>query len=146
MVRKSLFQRLEPWDGQRVCDLYAGIGTLGIEALSRGARHVTFVEDDPAVCAVLERNLARASAGDRSQVVPLGVESFLKTTPQTFDVVLADPPYDTTRWQDLQPVAERVLAPGGVFMMELAAGAPLPNDVDARVHGGTKVALWRLPA
>ncbi len=146
MVRKSLFQRLEPWDGQRVCDLYAGIGTLGIEALSRGARHVTFVEDDPAVRVVLERNLARVAAGDRSRVVALGVESFLETTPQTFDVVLADPPYHGTPWHDLQPSAARVLVPGGVFMMELAAGAPLPDDVDARVHGGTKVALWRLPA
>ncbi len=146
IVRKSLFQRLEPWTGRRVCDLYAGIGALGLEALSRGARHVTFVEQDRALVAVLKQNLARARAGDNHRVITGSVSAFLAAALRQFDVLLADPPYNSVTWAELQPLAEGVLAPGGVFAMELPRQAEVPAGLDVRYFGKSKVALWtRLP-
>lgn len=143
IVRKSIFQRLEPLKGMQVCDLYAGIGTLGIEALSQGANHVTFVENDRRVLTVLKKNLAIAGAEDQSTIAPEDATSFLAATPRRFDVVLADPPYDSIGWGELQPLVREVLAPGGVFVMELSRRAPLPDGINARTFGKTKVGLWR---
>ena len=56
-VRKSVFQILEPFDGMEVLDLYAGVGTLGIEAISRGANRVVFVEKNRRVFKVLKKNV-----------------------------------------------------------------------------------------
>lgn len=145
-IRKSVFQRLEPWTGRQVCDLYAGIGSLGIEALSRGAGHVTFVENDGRMRTVLQQNLALVKGEALSSIAATDVTAFLATTPRQFDVVLADPPYHSTLWTDLQPLVEKVLAPGGAFVMELADGSPVPRAVDTRTVGGTMVALWRRPA
>ena len=143
VVRKSVFQRLEPLEGKQVCDLYAGIGSLGIEALSRGADHVTFVENDRRMVTVLRQNLTRARAEDQSTIALTDVASFLAATPRRFDVVLADPPYNSIGWVDLQPLVREVLATGGVFVMELSRSAPLPEDIDVRAFGKTKVGLWR---
>ena len=56
-IRKSIFQILEPFDGMEVLDLYAGVGTLGIEAMSRGATRVVFVENNRRVFKVLKKNI-----------------------------------------------------------------------------------------
>ncbi|UCH63491.1 MAG: RsmD family RNA methyltransferase [Fidelibacterota bacterium] len=143
IVRKSVFQRLEPLEGKQVCDLYAGIGTLGIEALSRGADHVTFVENDRQAVSILNQNLTRVKAEDRSAVAMMDVVSFLGATPGCFDVILADPPYNSIEWTDLHPLVRDVLAPGGLFVMELPRSAPLPGGIDVRAFGKTKVGLWR---
>lgn len=143
VVRKSIFQRLEPFAGREVCDLYAGIGTLGIEALSRGASHVTFVEKDRNVLGVLRKNLAMIKADEHSTVTPGDATLFLSTTSQQFDVVMADPPYDSIVWDNLWPLVNDVLLPEGIFVMELPRNAPMPDDIDARVFGKTKVGLLR---
>jgi 16S rRNA (guanine966-N2)-methyltransferase len=96
-AREGLFSSLGAVvEGSRALDLFAGTGALGIEALSRGAGHATFVERAGAVAAALRENLARAAVEDRAEVVPAEVGSFLRrndkpTTP--FDLVFADPPY-----------------------------------------------------
>lgn len=143
IVRKSVFQRLEPWTGKSVCDLFAGIGTLGIEALSRGAERVTFVENDKRVLDVLEKNLLRIRGGEDWSIKQMDVMAFLGANREQFDVVLADPPYYTSTWGDLFPFIEQSLRPEGVFMMEASRSATFPDDVDVRVHGKTKVGLWR---
>lgn len=99
-LKESLFSTLGPGiRGKRVLDLYAGSGGLGIEALSRGADHVTFVESDHAAAAMIEANLAATGLGDPAEVVRIRAERFAKDSRfgsrELFDVVLADPPYDT---------------------------------------------------
>ena len=126
-----------------VCDLYAGIGSLGLEALSRGAERVTFVENDPQVTAVLRRNIAKTGVEQRTLVAAMDVSSFLASPIQPFDVVLADPPYHTVTWNDLRSVVPEVLLPGGFFVMEMDLRAQLPEDVDTRIIGKTKVAMWQ---
>jgi 16S rRNA (guanine966-N2)-methyltransferase len=111
-VREALFSALSSamdLDGARVLDLYAGSGALGLEALSRGADAVTFVESDRAALAVLEKNIA--AVGLPGAEVRRGtVASVLATPPAApYDLVLADPPYGT----DVRPVLGALAAWAG---------------------------------
>lgn len=87
-----------------VLDLYAGSGALGIEALSRGAAHVTFVDQDPSARAAVGANLATTGLAPKATVVASSVDRFLAAAgARRWDLALLDPPYDTTDdgWLDL---------------------------------------------
>ena len=94
-VRTALFSILESFgmEGKRVVDLYAGTGTLGIEALSRGAGHADFVEVNSRRCALLRDNLNSLGYSDRASVHCMKVEKAVKTLGKSYDFVLMDPPY-----------------------------------------------------
>jgi 16S rRNA (guanine966-N2)-methyltransferase len=101
-VKESLFNVLQNYDllaGARVADLFCGVGSLGLEALSRGAVFVTFVEKDAGVLAVLEKNIAKAGFGTQSRVVC--ASAFRLGAPvgpgePRYGLVFVDPPYATT--------------------------------------------------
>lgn len=93
-LRESIFSLLGRLDGLVVLDLFAGVGTLGLEAVSRGALRATFVERNPAALASLRRNLASLGVEERSTVVAGDVHRFLRGRMEPFDVTFADPPYD----------------------------------------------------
>jgi 16S rRNA (guanine(966)-N(2))-methyltransferase RsmD len=79
-------------------DLYAGSGAIGIEAMSRGAKEVVFVEKDKRALTCLKQNLANTSIGDQGKVLPFDVLSALKKlSPYHFDLVYIDPPYGNTQ-------------------------------------------------
>jgi 16S rRNA (guanine966-N2)-methyltransferase len=102
-VREAVFNALasrSELDDAEVVDLFAGSGALGIEALSRGARRCTFVERDPRALEALRTNLTHLGLTANAQVVPGDVMSRLAQLPHS-DVVLADPPYDFDRWNEL---------------------------------------------
>ncbi len=94
-IRETLFAILEPeLEGARVLDLFAGAGTLGIEALSRGAARATFVERGAEAVKALRRNLAATDFGGRSEVVVANVIGYLDSRPRgPFDIVFCDPPF-----------------------------------------------------
>ena len=94
-IRETLFAILEPeLQGARVLDLFAGAGTLGIEALSRGASRATFVERGGEANKALRRNLATTDFVDRSEVVAANVIAYLESRPRgPFDIVFCDPPF-----------------------------------------------------
>lgn len=95
-AREGLFSmlasRLGSFDGLRVADLFAGTGALGLEALSRGAAHCTFIERERSAIVAIERNIAKLDAGARSEVRTGAVE---RAGPprEPFDLVFMDPPY-----------------------------------------------------
>ena len=102
-VKQTLFAILEPdLPGARFLDLFAGSGAAGIEALSRGAAHATFVERDAAAARVIVGNLARTHLGDpqRVRVVREDVLGWLREPERrdepAWDIVVLDPPYDDT--------------------------------------------------
>jgi len=94
-IRETLFAILEPILGDaRVLDLFAGAGTLGIEALSRGSASVTFVERSAEALKALRKNIAATGFGDRAELVPANVLSFLEqSVAGPYDVVFCDPPF-----------------------------------------------------
>ena len=95
-VREALFMSLGDLSGRHVGDLFAGSGALGIEALSRGAAHVDFVDSDRNAREALERNLAALEARERARIWPLTLPrglARLAAQLRRADLVLADPPY-----------------------------------------------------
>jgi 16S rRNA (guanine966-N2)-methyltransferase len=96
-LRETLFNVLAPRiEGARFMDLYAGSGAVGMEALSRGAASVEFVERAPAALAVLKKNLLRLGLSEGFRIHGAGVGSVLRKMKleAAFDVVFLDPPYD----------------------------------------------------
>lgn len=141
-------------EGAAVLDLFAGTGSLGIECLSRGAAHVTFVESHRATARLLEENVRRAGlSGDVILTQP--VESYLRSQARginrPFDLILADPPY-ATRADDVDyiamllqdPVLPTLVAENGVLVMEVPRRQPSPESSawalrDARIYGTNQI-------
>ena len=120
-VREAVFSALgsrTDLAGARVLDLFAGSGALGLEALSRGAAHATFVERHGPTLAVARRNAAALDVSDRAVLVRADALAFLGGAPGPFDVVLADPPYDLPGLAGLPAAVRPLLAPGGLFLLE----------------------------
>jgi 16S rRNA (guanine(966)-N(2))-methyltransferase RsmD len=120
-LRETLFNVLAPRiDGAAFLDLYAGSGAVGIEALSRGAVRVEFVERAPAALSVLSENLAKLGVTAGLRIHSRSVSGFLRTLKAGvgFDVVFLDPPYDADR-----EYAATLMQLGGDAVCALAAGA-----------------------
>ena len=95
-VRESLFNVLAPYaviDGARVLDLFAGTGALGLEALSRGARHAAFVDNGRAAQRLIGQNIAKLRVRDRTEIIRRGARHLPGRTGAPFDLVFMDPPY-----------------------------------------------------
>jgi 16S rRNA (guanine(966)-N(2))-methyltransferase RsmD len=94
-LRETLFNVLAPRiAGARFLDLFAGSGAVGIEALSRGAAEVVFVEKAASVVKVIRENLEMLGVRDRARVQTAGAGTFLRSSTGMFDVVFLDPPYE----------------------------------------------------
>jgi 16S rRNA (guanine(966)-N(2))-methyltransferase RsmD len=152
-VRESIFNLpLVRPSGVRVLDLFAGTGALGIEALSRGALHVTFVERDPRAAKVIEENLAHVRAeGPSFRLLRSPVVRALEVLVPPFDLVLADPPYRLGLAADLLErlgAAPLLLATEAVVVVETEVGG-LPFDLKnglvaifRRRYGESEVTVW----
>jgi 16S rRNA (guanine966-N2)-methyltransferase len=156
-VRESLFNVItngkfgDPMTGARVLDLFAGTGALGLEALSRGAAHVTFVDDGTAARALLRENIALCAAQGVTKVFRRDATQLGPLRGASFDLVFLDPPYG-------QGLGERALrsaqaggwiAPGALVVWEEST-APLPPAdltlLDQRRYGGTTISLLHMAA
>ncbi len=129
-VREALFSAIESrldLDGAAVLDLYAGSGALGLEALSRGASSVTFVESDRNALTVLRSNVAAVGLPGAS-VVPGRVQTVLSAGPTSvYDLVLADPPYADT---DVSLVLQALVGwtrPGALIVLERSVRSAAPE-------------------
>jgi 16S rRNA (guanine966-N2)-methyltransferase len=116
-----LASRLGSFDGLRVADLYAGSGALGLEALSRGAAHATFVENDPGALGAIRANLSALKAADRADVHSLSATNLAPV--QSFDLIFADPPYAPGSGTAVIDAVRRAgwLADGGWLAVETEA-------------------------
>lgn len=129
--------------GARVLDLFSGSGALGLEALSRGASHATFVDSAAPSLASLRANVDQLGAADVATIHRMDVLRFLGTLGErAYDVALADPPYRkglasqvAERWRDAR--FSRILA------VEHAAGEVMPEGGDTRRYGGTALTFYR---
>ena len=149
-IRETLFNWLAPViDGARCLDLCAGTGALGIEALSRGAASVQFVERDARATQALRDNLSRLKAVG-GQVAMLDAEAFMRAVPSPHDLVFLDPPFALDLWTTLAQQLEvgGWLATNALIYVESAReNAPImpPNwGVHREGHAGAvRFALYR---
>jgi len=152
-VRESLFAALGDLGGVAVLDLYAGSGSLGIEALSRGASSVVFVENAQRGIAVLRANLESLELSERASIYRADAHRCLRRLRRDgrrFDVVFADPPYASTgSWRVLSGlVTEDLLEADARVVVEHARGSPLPpvqglEREEERRYGETVVTRLR---
>lgn len=143
-VREAVFNALDSLsalDGAVVLDAFAGSGALGIEAASRGAEHVTFVERDDAARSVLVSNLTSTGLADAATVQGGdGLRAVASGGP--WDLVLLDPPYAFDQWSTLLEVVAGRLAPEGIAVIESDRELDLPASLDAmrtKQYGSTVV-------
>ncbi len=137
-------------DGERVLDLFAGTGALGIEALSRGAASAVFVERDARAAAILRENLASLALGpERAELRRVEALAALRTAAERdelYDLVLIDPPYgDATRLGGRLPaLLAPLLAPGARVVTESDRRTPLGLDAPIateRRYGDTSITI-----
>jgi 16S rRNA (guanine966-N2)-methyltransferase len=124
-LRETLFNVVAPRvTGARVLDCYAGTGAIGIEALSRGASHVTFVDTDARALKLIDENLRHCGVRDRYVII---------RTPQSLparsiDLAVLDPPYDAPDLMAAIAAADPLIAPGGMLVLEHARRRPVPDE------------------
>jgi 16S rRNA (guanine966-N2)-methyltransferase len=157
-VREALFSILDSRGaiaGARVIDFFAGTGALGLEALSRGAAHATFVENDRRALEALARNIDALRERPRTRVVPQAATRAATTTLAGEDatLVFCDPPYaDVTRDDGVAKLlaalqTNRVLREGALFVLEHATrdkpslGSQF-HEEDARTYGDTTLSFY----
>lgn len=158
-VREALFSILGDVEGLDVLDLFAGSGALGLEALSRGARSATFVEEARPALAALRANRAALGVEDETTVVAADARVALKRLARegrAFGLVLADPPYAAPGVGGVlgDLVALHLLTPGAWVVLEHAARATAPAPAPAgeappltarftRAYGDTALTFFR---
>ena len=151
-VRQALFNILGARvDGARVCDLFAGAGALGIEALSRGAASCLFVELRRPVIRVIGQNLDELGLQERSRIImaDAAAPSARLLAMGPFDLAFADPPYKRGFVARLVRLAstEGFLTPQGLMVVEHSPGEPPAAEgveiIDHRVYGQTELSLLR---
>ena len=159
-LRETLFNVLAPRiDGARVFDGFAGTGAIGIEALSRGAAHVTFVDTNRRAVALIEANLKACGIDEGYTVQCAEVVAALDATAaagpersreDAFDLILLDPPYDIANVSAVLAAAARHLRPDGLIVLERAtrqdpgdaAGLRRVRDVKS---GDSTLTLFAIP-
>jgi len=131
-LRETLFNVLGPRvPGAHFLDGYAGTGAVGIEALSRGAALVTFVERDPRAIRLIERNLARCGVSERYAIIRAGFEDASARIAQApVDIVFVDPPYGAAELIDAMNSAEPIVGVNTLLVVEHAT-----RDAATARHG-----------
>ena len=128
-VKEGMFSALQfILPGARVLDLFAGSGQLGIEALSRGAAHCTFLDRDSAAVRVIRANVKAAGLSDQAAVRSGEAAGFLRTTAERYHVVLLDPPYRCGTLGQILPAVDAVTLPRGTVLCESEAKLDLPQS------------------
>jgi 16S rRNA (guanine966-N2)-methyltransferase len=156
-VRESIFNLLvngthgNPIPGARVLDLFAGTGALGLEALSRGASAVTFVEDGANAQALIRSNVAKARAEGAAQLLRQDATRLGPCRDKGYDLVFLDPPYAKALGERAVggALAGGWITPGAMVVWEESRPPLVPAPlvpIDQRRYGDTLVTLARLPA
>ena len=121
-VKKSMMDTLMPLQDKTILDLFSGVGSLGIEAISRGAQAVSFVDNNPKAISILKKNLKILNLEE--EVVNIKLSDVFKyldasyNDKQTFDIVIADPPYYKFTFKDMKNMVAPILSNNGVFCYE----------------------------
>ncbi|MBI4187373.1 MAG: 16S rRNA (guanine(966)-N(2))-methyltransferase RsmD [Chloroflexi bacterium] len=153
LVRGAIFSMLETVasDWTRVLDLFSGSGALGIEALSRGAGWVDFVEQSPQCCEVIKQNLEKTKFSAQAHIYCREVSKTLSFLDQEYGIILMDPPYaDTSIGRLVARLATSKLVGAKTIVvvthsprLVLSPGYPPLSLIKERRHGDSCIALYR---
>ncbi len=152
-LREAIFASLAGVDGLTALDLCSGSGVLAVEALSRGAARATCVDSAAAAIRTIHANLRAAEFTHQSTVLRRRAEVFLKTPPEQYDLILADPPYaDDGLAATIVALAPAALALDGRLVLEHPSRRPPPAPPSAfsiartRSHGDSAFTVYEMIA
>lgn len=148
-VKEALFSMIQfEIEDRKVLDLFAGSGQLGIEALSRGARHCTFVDSNRQAMQIIQNNVSHCRLQDNAKFVMNDAESFLLAK-NNFDIAFLDPPYKQDIIKKCLPKLLPMMSEDGIIICETARDECLPESISGwyadrvRNYGKTKLTLYR---
>jgi 16S rRNA (guanine966-N2)-methyltransferase len=156
LVRGAIFSILENspagWDS--ILDLFSGSGSLGIEALSRGAGWVDFVESEPRCCGIIRENLRGTGLAGRAHVYCCDVFKALSFLDKEYNIILMDPPYASAKIGDVitQLAGSRLVGPETTVVVTHSSRRPLNPAYDSlgmvkeHRHGDSCIAIFRREA
>ena len=139
-VRKSIFDKLVPFHYSSVLDLFSGSGIMGLEASSRGASSVTFVEKHGKSLALMKENSLKFHGVDYS-FIKMDVFSFLKEG-RSFDLIFADPPYGRFDLKTLVETIYERLNKNGKLILECEKSQAPFFDADVTDYGNSRILTW----
>ena len=129
-VKEGIFSSIQfAVPGAKVLDLFAGSGQMGIECLSRGAAQGVFVDSNRDAVNIVIKNIKTCSLFDKSRVVNMSAQDFLRTTKDEFDIVFLDPPYNMGILDEIMEKVYQITAPGGIIMAESELGWKLKKEI-----------------
>jgi 16S rRNA (guanine(966)-N(2))-methyltransferase RsmD len=138
-LRETLFNIISnDVEGSRFLDICAGSGAVSIEAVSRGASHVTLIESSRRACSVIEENLKSLDISGSATLINRDAVTALKriaSQNRRFDIAFFDPPYDSDLYREVITILGRdgVLEQGGILAVEHRAKAPPPAEVEGLI-------------
>lgn len=151
-VRNAMFNSIgDDIVGATVLDAFAGSGSIGIEALSRGAKTATFVEKDRIACKVIAKNLTMLGLEARTKLIRTTVHNWLSTsTKQSYDFIFADPPYTDLQFSTVSELMG-LLKPNGLMVLSNPGKGEVPLQsgivvVDNRSYGNAYLTSFRRDA
>ena len=151
-VKEALFSIIQfDIPAARVLDLFGGTGQLGIEALSRDAKHAVFVDEREDACRLIRENLKRTKLESFASVIRSDYMAYLKKCKDCFDIIFLDPPYAEEFLENsLKMITEiDILQSGGIIVTERPLGKELPWEFEGYVrsrdykYGNTVLAIYR---
>ncbi len=148
-ARAALFNSLGGYvEGARVLDTFAGSGSLGLEALSRGAESVVFVERDRIAAKIIANNVKMLGVGDKAAIVQAGISSWIDTSAdEKFDLIFADPPYMNPQFSTVSKIFG-LLKPRALMVLSHPGNGEVPIQdgivvVDNRSYGNLYLTVFR---
>jgi len=148
-IRNALFNSIgSEIKGAQVLDAFAGTGSIGLEALSRGAEYATFVERDKLLQKILAGNIARLGVEERTALIRTSVANWLATKDETkFDIIFADPPYNDVQFSTVAELLG-LLKPGALMVLSHPGKGEVPTKngvvvVDNRSYGNADLTFYR---
>lgn len=148
-VRGSLFNIIsDKIKGAQVLDTFAGTGSLGLESLSRGASHATFIERDRIANKILVENITTLGMDSFSTVFQMGTKTFIdKNQDKSYDIIFADPPYNNLQLSTVFSLMS-LLKPNGLMVLSYPGRGELPSVqgvvvVDNRSYGTAALTFYR---
>ncbi len=148
-IRNALFNSIgDEIGGARVLDAFAGSGALGIEAISRGASHATFIERDRIAQKVIDENITTLGISEQTKIIRASVAAWISTYDgELFDIILVDPPYHDPQFSTAIQL-NGLLKPGALMVLSRPGRSESPTGarivvVDNRSYGDAALTYFR---
>ncbi|MBA3066641.1 RsmD family RNA methyltransferase [bacterium] len=148
LSKKSLFDILNPFiSGVKFLDLFAGTGSVGLEALSRGAAHAVFVEKSPQITLLIRKNIENtgAASGDYS-IIASDAQNYLENTASKFGIIFIGPPYPLMLDKNFMNVVFGALESGGIAICQHRTGCDFDfpqKPIRTKVYGVTTIDFYK---